>query len=85
MGNSNTCFNLINPLSWFVQEQQCTNHAKPSLRSGADLKVKPMLECPNNSRKKKPRQLIEIRANKNRRTKKRKQEAAQESAYMSMR
>jgi len=21
----------------------CTNHAKPSLRSGADLKVKPML------------------------------------------
>jgi len=26
-----------------VQEQQCTNHAKPSLRSGADLKVKPML------------------------------------------
>ena len=24
-------------------EQQCTNHAKPSLRSGADLKVKPML------------------------------------------
>jgi hypothetical protein len=30
-------------LAWFVQEQQCTNHAKPSLRSGADLKVKPML------------------------------------------
>jgi len=27
-----------------VQEQQCTNHAKPSLRSGADLKGKPMLE-----------------------------------------
>jgi len=26
----NKCFNLINPLSWFVQEQQCTNHAKPS-------------------------------------------------------
>jgi len=24
-------------------KQQCTNHAKPSLRSGADLKVKPML------------------------------------------
>jgi hypothetical protein len=39
----NKCFNLINPLAWFVQEQQCTNHAKPSLRSGADLKVKPML------------------------------------------
>jgi len=27
-------------LSWFLQEQQCKNHAKPSLRSGADLKVK---------------------------------------------
>jgi len=26
-----------------LQEQQCKNHAKPSLRSGADLKVKPML------------------------------------------
>jgi len=25
-------------------EQQCTNHAKPSLRSGADLKVKRMLD-----------------------------------------
>jgi len=24
-------------------EQQCTNHAKPSLRSGSDLKVKQML------------------------------------------
>ena len=24
-------------------EISCTNHAKPSLRSGADLKVKPML------------------------------------------
>jgi len=44
----NTCFNLINPLSWFVQK----SHAQttPSLRivatqrsSGADLKVKPML------------------------------------------
>ena len=43
---SNTCFNLINPLAWFVQEQQCTNHAKPSLRSGADLKVKLMLDAP---------------------------------------
>jgi len=43
METPNTCFNLVNPLSWFVQEQQCTNHAKPSLRSGADLKVKPML------------------------------------------
>jgi len=40
----NKCFNLINPLSWFLQN----NNAKttPSLRSssGADLKVKPMLE-----------------------------------------
>jgi len=45
----NKCFNLINPLSWFLRE----DHAKttPSLRivatqrsSGADLKVKPMLE-----------------------------------------
>jgi len=26
-----------------VQETKSTNHAKPSLRSGADLKVKPML------------------------------------------
>jgi len=26
-----------------VQEKKSTNHAKPSLRSGADLKVKPML------------------------------------------
>jgi hypothetical protein len=43
MKKPNTCFNLVNPLSWFVQEQQCTNHAKPSLRSGADLKVKLML------------------------------------------
>ena len=37
---SNKCFNLINPLSWFLLE----DHAKttPSLRSssGADLKVK---------------------------------------------
>jgi len=24
-------------------EPSCTNHAKPSLRSGTDLKVKPML------------------------------------------
>jgi len=40
---SNNCFNLINPLAWFLRE----DHAKttPSLRSssGADLKVKPML------------------------------------------
>jgi len=40
---ANNCFNLINPLAWFVQEQQCTNHAKPSFRSGTDLKVKQML------------------------------------------
>jgi len=45
---ANTCFNLINPLAWFVQN----NNAKttPSLRallrderSGADLKVNQML------------------------------------------
>jgi hypothetical protein len=30
-------------LSWFLQEQQCKNHANPSLRSGQALKVKPML------------------------------------------
>jgi len=42
--SANNCFNLINPLAWFVQK----SHAQtmPSLRSssGADLKVKPMLE-----------------------------------------
>ncbi len=39
----NTCFNLINPLSWFVQERRA--QTTPSLRSssGADIKVKPML------------------------------------------
>ena len=41
--SSNTCFNLINPLAWFLRK----DHARtmPSLRSssGADLKVKPML------------------------------------------
>jgi len=40
---ANNCFNLINPLAWFVQK----SHAQtmPSLRSssGTDLKVKPML------------------------------------------
>jgi hypothetical protein len=44
LGISNKSFNLINPLSWFLRE----DYAKttPSLRnsSGADLKVKPMLE-----------------------------------------
>jgi len=44
MKKPNTCFNLINPLAWFVQK----SHAQttPSLRSssGTDLKVKPMLE-----------------------------------------
>jgi len=37
---------MLQPYKSFVMvcaEQQCTNHAKPSLRSGADLKVKPML------------------------------------------
>jgi len=41
---SNKCFNLINPLAWFVQNNNA--QTTPSLRSssGADLKVKPMLE-----------------------------------------
>ncbi len=37
---------LLQPYKSFgmvCAKQQCTNHAKPSLRSGADLKVKPML------------------------------------------
>jgi len=37
---------MLQPYKSFVMvcaEQQCTNHANPSLRSGADLKVKPML------------------------------------------
>ena len=37
---------MLQPYKSFVMvcaEQQCTNHDKPSLRSGADLKVKPML------------------------------------------
>jgi len=42
----NKCFNLINPLAWFVRK----SHAQttPSLRSssGTDLKVKPMLDGP---------------------------------------
>jgi hypothetical protein len=47
----NTCFNLVNPLSWFVQNNNA--QTTPSLRivatqrrSGADLKVKPMLDAP---------------------------------------
>ena len=40
----NNCFNLINPLSWFVQNNNA--QTTPSLRnsSGTDLKVKPMLD-----------------------------------------
>jgi hypothetical protein len=37
---------MLQPYKSFVMvfaEQQCKNHAKPSLRSGTDLKVKPML------------------------------------------
>jgi hypothetical protein len=41
---SNNRFNLANPLSRSLQEQQCKLRAKPSLRSGADLKVKRMLD-----------------------------------------
>jgi len=41
---ANKCFNLINPLSWFLREDNA--RTTPSLRSssGTDLKVKPMLE-----------------------------------------
>ena len=44
MNYSNKFFNLINPLAWFVQNNNA--QTMPSLRnsSGADLKVKPMLE-----------------------------------------
>ena len=40
---SNNRFNLTNPLARSLQEQQCKMRAKPSLRSGTDLKVKRML------------------------------------------
>jgi hypothetical protein len=38
----NNCFNLINPLSWFVQNNNAQTTPSPS---GADLKVKPMLDA----------------------------------------
>jgi len=37
----NKCFNLINPLSWFLLKDYAKTTPSPS---GADLKVKPMLE-----------------------------------------
>ena len=37
----NTRFNLINPLSWFVQNNNAQTTPSPS---GTDLKVKPMLD-----------------------------------------
>jgi len=37
---SNNCFNLINPLARFVQNNNAQNAPSPS---GTDLKVKPML------------------------------------------
>ena len=40
---ANTCFNLINPLARFVQNNNAQNAPSPS---GTDLKVKPMLEWP---------------------------------------
>ena len=40
MFSSNTCFNLINPLSWFLREDYARTTPSPS---GTDLKVKPML------------------------------------------
>ena len=47
---SNNRFNLIKPFVMVCAEQQSTNHANPSLRSGQALKVKPMLEWPKSSR-----------------------------------
>jgi len=44
MAIANNRFNLTNPLSRSLQEQQCKLRAKPSLRSGTDLKVKRMLD-----------------------------------------
>jgi len=40
----NTCFNLINPLAWFVQNNNAQTMPSPRNSSGADLMVKPMLE-----------------------------------------
>ena len=46
---SNTCFNLINPLAWFVQNNNAQTTPSPS---GTDLKVKPMLGGRADARKK---------------------------------
>ena len=37
----NNCFNLINPLSWFLREDDAKTTPSPS---GTDLKVKPVLD-----------------------------------------
>ena len=37
-GNSNNCFDPITPFIMVCAEQQSTNHANPSLRSGAGVK-----------------------------------------------
>ena len=37
-GNSNNCFDPITPFVMVCAEQQSTNHANPSLRSGAGVK-----------------------------------------------
>ncbi|MHB0897515.1 MAG: hypothetical protein ACYC1A_08215 [Spirochaetales bacterium] len=37
----NNCFNLINPLAWFLREDHARTTPSPS---GTDLKVKPTLE-----------------------------------------
>ena len=37
-GNPNNCFNLIKPFVMVFAEQQCKNHANPSLRSGTGVK-----------------------------------------------
>jgi len=38
--SANKCFNLVNPLSWFLLEDHAKTTPSPS---GTDLKVKPML------------------------------------------
>ncbi|MFA6201493.1 MAG: hypothetical protein WC679_13920 [Bacteroidales bacterium] len=35
---ANKCFNPITPFVMVCAEQQCTNHANPSLRSGTGVK-----------------------------------------------
>ncbi len=57
-------------------EQQCTNHAKLSLRSGADLKVKPMLDGRAYARKKIHADLVLIMLGQHARSRIQKEELA---------